>query len=167
MMKIGIFYGSTTGNTADAAKAVKTELDTLGDVVLESVSNISVSAMAEYDLLILGSSTWGLGEIQDDWYGKETLAGVDLSGKKVAVFGTGDQYGYGDTFADAIGILAESAEAAGATLIGLWPTEGYDASESVAVRDGHFVGLALDNDNQSELTAGRIKTWTDQLKSEV
>lgn len=166
-MKIGIFYGSTTGNTANAAGAIKAALESLGEVSMDEIASVNVSSLSNYDLLILGSSTWGMGEIQDDWFGKEELSGVDLSGKKIAVFGTGDQAGFSDTFVDAIGLLANAAKKAGATLIGKWPIEGYDFFGSAAVRDEHFSGLALDDDNQPDLTAERIGKWTTQLKDEL
>jgi flavodoxin I len=166
-MKIGIFYGSTTGNTANAAKAIKSELESLGEITLQDISDADISKMEDYDLIILGSSTWGLGEIQDDWIGKELLGGVDLSGRKVAVFGTGDQCGYDETFVESIGILADAAEKAGATLVGKWPTDSYDFSRSAAVRDGQFAGLALDEDNQADMTTERIKKWAEQLKREI
>ena len=167
-MKIGIFYGSSSGNTANAAKVLKAELDLLGQVDLGDIADTEIALLADYDLVILGSSTWGLGDLQDDWYGKEALQGVDLTGKKAAVFGAGDQSGFGDTFVDAIGVLAGSAEKAGATLIGKWPTDGYDFSGSVAVNEeGFFAGLALDDDNQPDLTIDRIKQWAAQLKSEI
>ena len=166
-MKIGIFYGSTTGNTATAATQIGVELQKLGEVEVKSIVDTGLGALSNYDLLILGASTWGLGEVQDDWDGLETLQGVDLSGKKVAVFGTGDQEGYSDTFVDAIGVLADAAEKAGGTLVGLWPTEGYEFTSSVAQRGDYFAGLALDEDNQSALTAERIKKWVAQLSEEV
>lgn len=166
-MKIGIFYGSTTGNTGDAANTLKEALSPVGPVQLNDIAGADVAAMAEYDLIILGSSTWGLGELQDDWLGKETLAGVDLAGKKAAVFGTGDQYGFADTFVDAIGALADAAQNAGATLIGQWPTTGYEYTSSAAVKDDCFVGLALDDDNQSEQTTERLEQWAEQLKGEL
>ncbi len=166
-MKIGIFYGSTTGNTANAAEALKAELQTAGEIGLHNVADISLSLMSGYDLVILGTSTWGLGEMQDDWAGKELLAGVDLKGKKAAVFGMGDQSGFSDTYVDAMGQLAASAEKAGATLIGAWSVDGYDFSASAAVRNGMFVGLALDEDNQSGQTTERIVKWAAQLKNEM
>lgn len=166
-MKIGIYYGSMTGNTASAASQIGVELQTLGEVEVKSIADVGLGALNNCDLIILGTSTWGLGEIQDDWDGLETLPGVDLSGKKVAVFGTGDQEGYADTFVDAIGMLADAAEKVGGTLIGLWPTEGYQYTSSVAQRGNYFAGLALDDDNQSSLTAERIKGWATQLSEEI
>jgi flavodoxin I len=166
-MNIGIFYGSSTGNTEAAAGKIKDALADLGEITCESIADTAIADFANYDALILGASTWGVGDIQDDWMGKEDFSKVDLAGKKVAVFGTGDQEGFGDTFVDAVGILAKAAEKAGATLIGAWPTDGYDYSGSAAERDGKFLGLALDDDNQDDQTAERIADWCAQLKQEI
>jgi flavodoxin I len=123
--------------------------------------------MADCDLILLGSSTWGLGDMQDDWVAHQDLPGINLEGKTVAVFGTGDQTGFSDSFVNAIGTLADSAEKAGAHLVGAWPTDGYDLLESTAVRNGRFVGLALDEDNQADQTQTRIAQWVAQLKTEL
>ncbi|MGK7929678.1 MAG: flavodoxin FldA, partial [Spirulina sp.] len=37
---------------------------------------------------------------------------------------------------------------------------------SKAVKNGKFVGLALDDDNESDKTSDRIQKWVTQLKSE-
>ncbi len=166
-MKIGIYYGSSTGNTSAAAEQIKAELDSLGEVSLNDISGSEVSDFQNYDMLVLGSSTWGLGELQDDWYGKESFDEIDISGKKVAVFGTGDQEGYADTFIDAVGIIALAVEKAGAVLLGNWPTDGYNFTSSLAAKDSHFLGLALDDDNQPDQTADRIKKWVKQLQDEL
>ena len=84
----------------------------------------------------------------------------------VAYFGDGDQYGYADNFQDAIGILEEKISQRGGKTVGYWPTEGYDFEQSRALKNGKFVGLALDEGSQSELTDERIKTWVAQLKKE-
>ena len=166
-MRVGIIYGSTTGNTDSAAQILKDSLQGLGEVETQDIADRGTGSLADYDLIVLGSSTWGDGEMQDDWEGLESLEGIDLTGKMVAVFGMGDQEEYSDTFVDAIGILAQSAEQRGARLIGAWPVEGYDFSESAAVRDGVFLGLALDDDNQADLTGERLEKWAEQLIREV
>ena len=121
--------------------------------------------LTKYDLLILGSSTWGLGDLQDDWEVQiNNLKKLDLSGKKVAFFGTGDQASYPDTFVDAMGILYDAADETNASLIGAWPVDGYEHTESLAVRNGKFVGLALDEDNQADLTGERITGWVELIK---
>ncbi len=67
---------------------------------------------------------------------------------------------------NAIGILEEKISERGGTTVGYWSTVGYEFNESKGVRDGKFVGLALDEDNQSELTDKRIENWVAQLKQE-
>ena len=164
MSKIGIFYGSTTGNTESAANAIA---DGLG-AECSAVDAGAISRMAEYDVLVLGSSTWGLGDLQDDWDTvADSLSGLSLSGKKVAFFGTGDAVGYSDTFVDAMGILKSKLAGTGAQFIGAWPTDGYEFDESASVEGGLFVGLALDEDNQDGDTANRIAEWVGQLKGEI
>ncbi|NJO79814.1 MAG: flavodoxin FldA [Cyanobacteria bacterium RM1_2_2] len=165
MAKIGLFYGTQTGNTQTAAETIQQEFGGSGVVELHDVANADTDDFAGYDCLIIGCPTWNIGELQSDWEGfYEELDSVDFTGKKVAYFGPGDQIGYADNFQDAMGILEEKISELGGMTVGYWPTDGYDFSESKAVKDGKFVGLALDEDNQSELTDSRIKQWVAQLK---
>jgi flavodoxin I len=165
-MKIAIIYGSTTGNTEAAAERLKDALSDVGEVTLANITE-GLDAAADADVVLLGASTWGMGDMQDDWVGYEDLDGLDLTDKRVAVFGMGDQTCYDNTFVEAIGVLADAATKAGGTLIGAWATDGYECTESFAIRDGKFVGLPLDEDNQSELTQQRIADWAAQLKQEI
>jgi flavodoxin I len=167
MSKIALFYGTQTGNTATIAEMIQEKLGGDSVVALYDAADISASDLAEYDCLIIGCPTWNIGDLQSDWeiiY--DDLDDIDFSGKKIAYFGPGDQVGYADNFQDAMGILEEKITSLGGTTVGYWPTDGYDFNESKALRDGKFVGLALDEDNQSDLTEERIATWTAQLKSE-
>jgi flavodoxin I len=165
MSKIGIFFGSTTGNTGDAAKAIRAQL---GDADIFDITNTAVARMNDYDVLILGSSTWGLGDLQDDWDAVlGDLGALHLEGKKVALFGLGDQSMYEDTYCDAMGILYEALQDSKATFVGRWPTTGYEHTDSRAVVDGKFVGLALDAEHQGDLTDERIAAWVAQLKAEI
>lgn len=160
-----IVYGSSTGVTEGIARKIG---DALGDAELVEASQLSESNAASFDdysLVVLGASTWGIGDLQDDFHAKlGVIEGAALSGVKVAVFGTGDQESYADSFVDGIGILAEAAEKAGATLVGKTSTEGYTFEESRAVRDGQFLGLAIDEDNQGDLTDQRIAAWVKALQ---
>jgi len=165
-MDIGIFYGSTTGNTEEAVSALRDALEG-HSVSLHNISTTPLARLADYPVVILAASTWGDGEIQEDWLGKEKLEGVDLSGKHVAVLGTGDQEGFPDSFVDAIGILAKAAEDAGAKLVGKWPTDNYTFAESAGLRDGEFLGLPLDFESQGELNEERISAWVAQLQREI
>lgn len=164
--KIGLFYGTTTGKTGDVATLIKEEF---GEdlVVLHDIGLTKEAELLTYNLLIIGCPTWNVGELQDDWDSFYPLLDtVDFTGKKVAYFGTGDQAGYSDTFEDAMGILEEKISGRGGITVGLWSTDGYDFDASRALRGDKFVGLALDEDNQSELTPLRVRGWVAQLRQE-
>ncbi|MHC5594865.1 MAG: flavodoxin FldA, partial [Nostoc sp.] len=136
-------------------------------VTLNDISQIEPTDFNDYSYIIVGCPTWNVGQLQSDWEDfYDGLDNIDFSGKKIAYFSPGDQVGYPDTFQDALGILEEKISERGGKTVGYWPTEGYEFSESKAVRNGKFVGLALDEDNQSDLTEERIKTWVTQLKPE-
>ncbi|WP_082209948.1 flavodoxin FldA [Fischerella sp. PCC 9605] len=167
MAKIGLFFGTQTGNTQTEAEMIQKEFGGESVVDLNDISKSEPSDFNEYSYIIIGCPTWNIGELQSDWEDfYDELDNINFSGKKVAYFGAGDQVGYPDTFQDAIGILEEKISEQGGETIGYWSTEGYEFNESKAIRDGKFVGLALDEDNQSDLTEERIKTWVAQLKQE-
>ena len=91
MKKTIVVYGSSTGTCESIANTIAEKLG----VEAINVSDFSAEVVAENDNLILGSSTWGAGELQDDWYdGINVLKGADLSGKTVAIFGCGDSESY-------------------------------------------------------------------------
>jgi flavodoxin I len=166
-MKIGLFYGTQTGNTETFAERIQQELGGTSVVELHDVANAGVEDFQGYQYLIIGCPTWNVGELQADWEGLyDELDQISFSGKKVAYFGAGDQVGYAENFQDAMGILEAKISEKGGTTIGYWSTEGYDFNESKAVKNGKFVGLALDEDNQSDLSDSRIKAWASQLKRE-
>lgn len=167
MKKIGVFYGSTTGTTESVARMIAEKLGVAsGDV--HDAGKITAEMIAPYDVLVLGTSTWGDGEMQDDWYdGIKVLKAADLSGKTVALFGCGDSESYSDTFCDGMGILYEDLKDSGCKFIGAVPDSGYTYSASVAVVGGKFVGLAIDETNESDKTESRVSAWTDMLKADI
>lgn len=166
MAKVGLFYGSTTGKTADAAEQMQTALGGEAVVDLHDIGDKEAADLAAYDYLIIGCPTWNIGDLQDDWDAIiEDLDDVDFDGKTVAYFGTGDQIGYADNFQDAMGILEEKISRLGGKTVGYWPADGYEHNESRALRDGKFCGLALDDDNESDKTEARIQAWCNQLKT--
>ena len=161
MGKVNVIYGSTTGTTEAAAQKIAAGFG----VEAKNVATATAADFADADLLILGTSTWGAGDLQDDWADKlSLLEGADLAGKKVAVFGFGDQDGFTDTFCDGMGILAKTAAGRGAEIIGKTSTDGYSVESSVSVEGGQFWGLALDDNSQSDKTDARIDAWIELLK---
>lgn len=150
------------GNTENAAKLIA---EKLGDSELLTVAEMKADTFGKYDMILFGSSTWGVGDLQDDWEsGIEILRKADLAGKKVGIFGCGDQEMYSDSFVDAIGTLYEAVRGSAEEVVGSWPVDDYEFANSTAVVDGAFVGLPLDEDNQSEMTEERISSWVAGLK---
>lgn len=162
-----IVYGSTSGNCESVATRIAEALGVAPSSVI-SASNLTSELVGKAENLILGSSTWGSGDLQDEWYdGVEVIKSTNLAGKTVAVFGCGDSCGFSTTFCEAMKTLYDAAEAAGATMIGGTSTEGYTFDDSAAVVDGMFVGLALDEDNESDKTDERIAAWVEAIKPEL
>lgn len=168
MVKIGLFFGSDEGNTESVAYRIQSQFPE-GQVDVYDIADVTQLEFTEYDYLILGIPTWDFGQIQSDWEEFwDDLGDIDFSGKTVALYGLGDQFGYGDYFLDAMGMLHDVVLEKGASVVGYWSTEGYefDASKAWLEEEGLFVGLALDEDQQEELSDERIERWCAQIKSE-
>lgn len=162
MKKTVIVYGTSTGTCEELANKIGGKL---GVDNIINVTDLDSSVIADNDNLILGTSTWGAGEMQDDWYdGVKVLKGADLSGKTVALFGCGDSESYPDTFVGGMAEIYNAAKSAGADVIGAVSTDGYTFDDSESVVDGNFVGLALDEVNEDDKTDGRIEAWVAQIQ---
>ena len=167
MNKTCIIYGSSTGTCQDLASRIAAKLGVDNADVFDAGS-ISVEQLEGYQNLVLGTSTWGAGEMQDDWYdGVKAVKAANLNGKTVAIFGCGDSEGYSDTFCGGMGELYNAAKEAGAKVIGQVSTDGYTYDDSEAVVDGQFVGLALDEVNEDDKTDERIDAWVAAIKPEL
>ena len=167
MKKIGIFYGSTTGTTKKVAHDIGRILG-VSEADIHDVASTPPSDVGGYEVLVLGSSTWNDGALQDDWY--DFLAGMsvlDLSRKYVAVFGCGDET-MSDTFCSAVGEIRYWFKDNGSKLIEPYDVVGYHFEHSGAVAENavEAEGLLLDEVNHPELTAPRIAGWC-ALISEV
>jgi len=161
MQKVGIFFGSNSGNTEDVAEQLK---ELIGDAELHDVSSASASDLLNYENIILGASTWGAGDLQDDFETfVEGLDSVDLTSKNIAIFGLGDSASYGDTFANSIAHIYNAVKSR-TNIVGSISTDGYEYEESEAEVDGKFVGLPLDIDNESDKTEERLSQWVALLK---
>ncbi|MGD9808371.1 MAG: flavodoxin [Deferribacterales bacterium] len=163
MSKIGIFFGSNGGTTQGVAYSIASTLKKKGlDADVKDISASSKEDISRYENVIFGTSTWGMDDLQDDWDSfVSNLSDIDFTDKKIAIFGTGDQFGYPETFVDGMGLILE--QISGAELVGQWPSDGYNFTESKAFINGSFIGLVLDEDNQSNLSDERIEKWTELL----
>merc|ERR1719333_1065553 len=167
-MGAGLYYSTTTGNTETVAGYVA-EATGLEAVDIADADGETIQG---HDSLIVGAPTWHTGADTErsgtawDEFIYGDLASLDLKGKKVAIFGVGDQSGYSDNYCDAMDELKSCFTAQGAEAIGSWSTDGYDYTESKSVEGDKFVGLACDEDNQPELSEERAKAWVAQIKGE-
>lgn len=168
MKKIGIFYGSTTGTTAAVARKIAAALG-VAEADVHNVADSAPADVAPYDLIVLGASTWGSGDVEDEMadflHGLDVL---DLTGKEIAVFGCGDET-MANTFCNAVGTIYEQVSRTGARMIGGFGTVGYDFKYSTAVPENaaEAVGLLIDDVNHPEMTDRRIADWAAQLRKEA
>lgn len=166
MIKIAIVY------SFNSTKSAKIALKIADSFMKFSIERINVESCNEeefllYDGYILGVPTWFDGELPNYWDEiLPALENFDFIGKKIALFGLGDQKNYPENFCDAIGILGDFFEKRGAIIIGYTSPEGYSFESSKALKNNIFTGLLLDQENQSKLTDERIKKWTNQLELE-
>jgi len=168
-MNIGLFYGSTTCYTEIAAEKIQAAFNNYS-VELYNIKDTPLTELANFDIIILGISTWDYGELQEDWEAKWTdIVNLNLEDKIVALYGMGDQVGYTEWFQDALGMLHEQVQAVGAYVVGYWPNQGYEFAQSKALNEDKtaFVGLALDEDNQYNLSDERINQWCQNLEKEL
>ncbi len=163
MARIAILYGSTSSNTENVATAIAKKLEN-HDVDIFNVADISAEDVKSYSNLILGTSTWGLGDLQDDWDSfLKDFATLDFNSKTIALFGLGDSMSYPDTFVDGMGTIYNEITDKGAKIIGEVETSAYSYDESTACINDKFVGLALDEDNESHRSKERIENWVVQI----
>lgn len=161
-----LFYGTQTGTTTAVAEQIQAVLsDVVTDVT--GIWTAKVDNFSGCDFLILGGSTWGDGELTDDWADFwPQLDKIDFTGVKVALFALGDQYGYGHNFVSAMKILYDKVKSRGAIVIAdRVSVQGFDYSHSESVVDGCFVGLVVDEVNEPEKTAERINAWAEQVRT--
>jgi flavodoxin I len=166
MSKTAIIYSFNTKKTGKIAERVR---DAFGEDQVEMVNaeEITEEQFLSYDHIIMGVPTWFDGELPNYWDEfVPALEDLDLQGKKIALFGLGDQKGYAENFLDGMGIMADILEGQGATLVGFTSTEGYEFESSRAQRGDQFAGLAIDYENQGSMNKQRVAAWVDQLKNE-
>lgn len=167
MRAVGLFFGTQTGKTEEVADAIGAGTG----LSPQDIGDVASSDLPGFDGLIVGAPTWHTGADEqrsgtpwDDYI--DEIRSLDMCGKPVAVFGTGDSAGYGDNFCDAIEELHSAFKQAGAKMVGYTDASGYQHAESKSDQDGKFLGLPLDQDNEDDMTEGRVKAWLEQIKSE-
>ncbi|MFA5418450.1 MAG: flavodoxin domain-containing protein [Bacteroidales bacterium] len=169
MKKIALLYWGIGGNVEKASRKVYSMFDP--EIIdMFDVVNFDMSTLNNYKLLILGGSTigaenWIDAKADNEW--NRFFRKLEKQGPlnfTVAFFGLGDQILYPDHFVDGLGVFQEEMDGLNVKVIGQWPVDGYKFTDSDGYKDNHFYGLALDIDNEPELTNQRIKAWTDLIK---
>ncbi len=166
MTEIGLYFSSSTGNCANIAGRIAEKFDPIPVKVYDIIHDHE-DEVGDYDYLIFGIPTWECDELHIDW--KEFLPRLEksrLKRKNVALFGLGDQETYSDSFANSLGQLHAWLSEKKVRFHGYWPMDGYNFARSAAVKNDRFVGLVLDEDNQSALTEKRLTDWVNQLRHE-
>jgi flavodoxin I len=173
--QIGLFFGTSTGNTEEAADLIAASFPpgtVEGPIDVDGIQGSVAEEFAKHDALIVGTPTWNTGADTERsgtgwdeiYYGE--MQDLQLDGKKVAVFGLGDSISYSENYADASGELHDVFEKLGCKMMGYTSQEGYEHDDSKAIRGDLFCGLLLDAVNQEDLTEERIKNWVEQLQEE-
>lgn len=166
MNKTAIIYSYNTKKTSKIAALIQ---EGFNDPSIEMINaeEITAAVFLSFDHIIMGVATWFDGELPNFWDEfVPDLEELDLGGKKIGLFGLGDQKGYPENFLDGVGIMGELLEEQGATLVGFTSTEGYEFESSRALRKDHFMGLAIDYENQGSMNKERVAAWIEQLKKE-
>jgi len=167
----GIIYWPKGGNVENVARKIYDRFDKTKANIYDILS-IETTDLVNYDCLIIGSSTvgsetWQEAEDDNKWHlFFSALDKINLNGKVIALYGLGDHILYPNNFVDGMAAVKSEFEKRGAKIIGKWPTKGYDFTDSAAVEGDFFCGLALDEDQQYELTDERIDQWLTQIKAE-
>ena len=167
MFAAGIIYGSSTGSTEKTARDIAGLLQGIFHTSLFDIADAGRLQLSAFALLLIGTSTWGLGKLQDDW--EKWLPALDdqsITGIPAAFFGLGDQDGYPETFCDGMGILCGHFLRKGIRHLGLWDPKGYHFTSSRALLGDRFAGLALDEENQPDMSGSRIDAWLKQVLGE-
>lgn len=170
MKKIALIYWPKKGNTEEAAYKIFNKFDNK-NIEIFTITNINTAEFELYDAFIIGGSTTGADNWEEAhrsrWYDFfQRLEKANIKGKLYAMFGLGDQILYPYNFVDGMAEVKEFFDEAGAILVGRWSTDGYEYKESKSVENGKFYGLALDLDQQKDMTDRRIEGWVKQIKEE-
>ena len=164
MNKIAILYGTSGGSVETVAKQLQDLFE--GDADIFNVLDVSLTEIVDYPYIVVGTSTTGIGDLQDDWEGfLPSFAKIDFTGKKVAIFALGDSASYSTSFAESMKVVYDEIYDK-VKIVGQVPDEGYTYDDSIAVEDGMWIGLPLDEDNEYDLTEERLENWVKILKKE-
>ena len=169
MKRTAVFYGPVGGSTENVARRI---VELIGQDLcdLHPVRDKNYKELEKYDNLIfgiatIGTETWHAKPAESGWFKFiNELGKADLKGKVIALFGLGDHIRYPDHFVDAMGEIYNTLSDKGFDTIGKVKADKYEFNDSVAVLEGNFVGLPIDEVFQPDLTDARIMEWVEEIK---
>ncbi len=172
MKKTGLFYWPKQGNVETCALKIKDHFNH-ENIEVHAIDEINEVDLKNYAMIIVGGSTvgadvWEKASDNNIWF--EFFSKFNestINNKPVAIFGLGDQVLYPDHFVDGMKIIRDEFDKSGGKLVGRWPVDGYSYTGSDSVEENKFIGLALDEDQQDDLTDERIEKWVQQIKKEA
>lgn len=171
MANIGIFCGTAGGTSFIVAEALANAFNVEDEDVINMEEDFDdMEQLQSYDVLFIGSSTWGQGDVHHEWVDPQLeieSENIDFSGKTVALFGAGDCVKHGEHFCSALGKLYKTFKNAGANIVGFIPADDYNYESSLAKIEDKFCGLAIDHHNEKDKTNPRIEKWISLLKEEI
>ncbi|KFB07687.1 flavodoxin domain-containing protein [Malacoplasma iowae] len=168
MENLVIVYGSSSGHTKEVADKIFSKLKDSYNVSIFDIKTLTEDQLEKINsanYVIFGTSTWGIGDLQDDWdiydFNK-----INVENKKVAIFGLGDCIVFSFTFCDAIKKMYDILTNKKAVVVGSFENCGYTFDKSESFIDDKFLGLALDIDNFPDIVDQNIDNWIQKLKLE-
>ena len=148
MNKTGIFYASKGGTTETFAKQIAENLG----ADIHNMKETDVGAIADYQNVILMSSSYFFGALAEDWGSKvKLLHTIDFSKKNVAVVGIGSQERHPDSFFS------------GARFVGSVNANGYTFMFSRMQKGQKMLGLCLDKGDAN--VSEKIDAWVKDVKT--
>lgn len=172
MNKTALFYSPKGGNVNRVANKLG-EMIGNDKVDIIPVKEVESEDIDKYNNIILVGSTvgadhWDNEIIIDEWPAFfMKIEEISLENKKVAIVGLGNSVLYPEHFADGMAVLYNRITKQNAEVFGFVDAKGYDFTDSEAVNDeGFFCGLAIDEDNEAELTPERLEKWIASLEPE-
>ena len=170
MSKTAIFFSPKGGNVDSVANKLG-ELIGNDKVDIIPVKEVEKGDLYKYNKIILVGSTvgtdhWNNEIVVDEWPEFFTKTEeISFENKKLALVGLGNSVLYPEHFADGMAVLYERIKEQNGEILGFFDAKVYDYTDSESVNDeGLFCGLAIDEDNEPELTTERLEKWISILK---
>ena len=137
-MKVGIYYGSETGNSEMLCEDIEAELGDGFECEIEELGDVDPASLSPDHFYIFVTSTYGNGDLPTRALPFEEALKEnqpDLTGVRFAIFGLGDQV-FSETFNHGSLKLSEMLKERGAQMIGergIHDASSFEMPEDIAL----------------------------------